>query len=413
MTAMNNRDQISRGKNMRGKRALRLMGCAAAVMLWAATPVVFAQDGELPQSLTAHYKTVPLDDASATKVRHAIDAAVAAPGLPMWNYSITSPLDGNTYNGTMVGSNPFFNGARTTNIPTYVIPLIIVLPDGSRFDPTEIDNCSPQATPLNQVLGSPIFQSNSYTINGINMGPGQYIDAFQRANFYDSNVSKTGESYHTVLNPITTLPAQTINIPTNEGESWNLNKCGNLGIIDYATFNSILVNTVIPSLASQGVGPASFPFFVVHDVVMGNPGDSIYQNCCLIGYHGATGSPTQTYAVADYDTTGLFANDPNIVPTSQEVGDWMDDPLGTNTAPAWGNLQRAPGCSTSLEVGNPMIGDYFSQSGNTGILMPNGITYDPQELAFFSWFYRESPSMGAGGVYSDSGTFTSAQPVCN
>ena len=395
------------------KRASLLIGMAIVAVVSASVPAVLAQETEETPSLHSYHLVVPLDSAHAAKASNAIAAAVASTTIPMWNYTVVSPVDGNTYSGSMVGGSPFFNGARTTNIPTYVIPLIIKTPDGGTFDPTVIDNCSPEATPLNQVLGSPVFQSSSYTINGINMGPGQYVDAFQRANFYNSNVSKTGESYHTVLSPITTLPAQTINIPTNEGESWNLNKCGNLGVIDYATFNSILMNTVMPALASQGVGPASFPFFVVHDVVMGNPGDSIFQSCCLIGYHGATGSPTQTYAVADYDTTGLFANDPNVVPISQEVSNWMDDPLGTNTAPAWGNLQRVPGCSTSLEVGNPMIGDYFSQSGNTGILMPNGITYDPQELAFFSWFYRESPSMGAGGVYSDSGTFTSTQPVCN
>lgn len=45
--------------------------------------------------------------------------------------------------------------------------------------------------------------------------------------------------------------------------------------------------------------------------------------------------------------------------------------------------------------------------------MPNGFTYHVQDLAFFSWFYRQSPSIGLGGVYSLFGTFkTSAGAAC-
>jgi len=38
---------------------------------------------------------------------------------------------------------------------------------------------------------------------------------------------------------------------------------------------------------------------------------------------------------------------------------------------------------------------------NTG----TGVTYTLQELAFYSWFLGSSPSLGAGGKYSDNGTF--------
>ena len=47
------------------------------------------------------------------------------------NYSFTAAKDGNPYTITMVGSSPFFNGSRTTNIPTVVVPIIVVLPNGS------------------------------------------------------------------------------------------------------------------------------------------------------------------------------------------------------------------------------------------------------------------------------------------
>jgi len=41
-----------------------------------------------------------------------------------------------------------------------------------------------------------------------------------------------------------------------------------------------------------------------------------------------------------------------------------------------------------------------------------GFTYHPQELAFFSWLYHQSPSPGVHGWYSDQGTFTTPAAAC-
>jgi hypothetical protein len=178
--------------------------------------------------------------------------------------------------------------------------------------------------------------------------------------------------------------------------------------MDINTFDNILLNSVIPGLANQGVSPSTFPMFILHNVVMGDPGDSPYQNCCVIGYHGAYGNPPQTYSPIDFDTTGLFRGSSDISTMSHEVGEWMDDPLGTNPTPAWGHIGQVQGCQNNLEVGDPLSGTQFP-----AVRMPNGITYHPQELAMFSWFYRQTPSIGAGGKYSNNGTFAgSAGTVC-
>jgi hypothetical protein len=397
------------------KGALLSLGLASAVLLAAVAPAVFGQDA----APIGFGKVVPLQPSRIVQSRSAIGSVVAGSSIPMWNYTVTSPIDNKNYSGVMVGASPFMNGARTTNIPTVVIPLKVNFTfDGSVFDPTAANaRCSSFGAALNGVLNSPVFQSASFTMNGVNLGFGQYTDEFQRANFYNSNVAATGDSYHTVLSPVTVLPVQTITIPTAEGQTYWFG-CSPVGVVDFASMNSIITTSVFPSLASQGVNPSAFPLVVLNNVVMGNPGTSLTSNCCVIGYHGAFQSPNgapQTYAVADFDTSQTFES-PDIQPTSHEVGEWMDDPLGTNPTPAWGHVGQVQGCQNNLEVGDPLSGTppaLYSQSGIYGVTMPNGQKYYPQELAFFSWFYRQSPSMGAGGVYSDGGLFLgTAKGVC-
>jgi hypothetical protein len=145
------------------------------------------------------------------------------------------------------------------------------------------------------------------------------------------------------------------------------------------------------------------------NVVMsiGNPRN--LNECCVLGYHGATGDTAiQTYSPIDFDTTGLFG--PAVTDTSiaaHEVGEWMDDPYGNNPTPAWGHTGQVPGCQNNLEVGDPLTGINIPP-----VTMPNGFTYHLQELAFFSWFYG-GPSIAVNGWFSDNGTFTSdAGPVC-
>ncbi len=397
------------------KRSLMFFGLAAAALLAATAPSAFSsQEADAPY--IAYTKTVPVHGPNSGKAHRASASGAAVnnlPSLPLWNYSVTSPIDGNTYSGVMVGASPYFNGARTTNVPVVIVPLIVKTPDGGTFDPTAADKCSTWGNSITQILASPIFAPAQFTMNGINMGTGQYTDEFQRANFYDTNVESTGDSYHTVLTP-TTIAAQTFNVPTNEGETWFLGGCAVVGIVDYSTMDSYITGTLLPALSATGlVSPSSMVMFVIHDVVMGDPGTDIDSNCCVIGYHSGTGYPIQTYVVADFDTSKTFEN-PDIQPLSHEVGEWMDDPYGTNPTPSWGHVGQVSGCQTNLEVGDPLDGfppSLYQQSGTYGVTMTNGHTYYPQDLAFFSWFYRQRPSLGAGGVYSAGGTFVSPPSI--
>jgi hypothetical protein len=381
-----------------------LIFLSAALCLSALVPRLFAQDDAESLARTrpqAYFAVKPLVGVSHRKIRALVQGAAT---IPFWDYSITSPLNGQVYSGMMVGRSPFYHGARTTNITTVIIPLILQFSNGMVFDPTAADStCSPAGTPVHLTQNSPIFTPLDITMGGEDMGITQYLDAFQRGNFW-SNVSVTGNRYHTTLSPVIVASAQTFSVPSSEGAVFPTNQyggCGGtIGVANIDWIDPLVTGTIIPNLAAQGVGPTSFPIILLKDVVMSSGAPSFPSNCCIIGYHGAYGNPVQTYSPVEYDTTGIFVGLSSITAMSHEVGEWMDDPTGGNPAPSWGHTGQVSGCQADLEVGDPLSGTEFPL-----LTAANGVTYRPQELAFFSWFFRQVPSIGVNGWYSDNGTF--------
>jgi hypothetical protein len=142
--------------------------------------------------------------------------------------------------------------------------------------------------------------------------------------------------------------------------------------------------------------------------VQSNVDPPLVNQCCILGFHGAAGSPVQTYSPMDWDTSGLFSGTGDGSVSSHEIGEWMDDPLGTNATPAWGNVGQVSGCQTNLEVGDPL----------SGKLMPaytlGGKAFHMQELGFFSWYFNKAgvASTGTGGKFSSNGTFSGASKAC-
>jgi len=149
------------------------------------------------------------------------------------------------------------------------------------------------------------------------------------------------------------------------------------------------------------VNSSTLPIFLLPNVF---PCDAAN---CTGGYHNAYNSAAlQTYVVAVIDTTGRFGGG-DIGGLSHEIAEWMDDPTADNATPNWGHVGQVTGCQANLEAADPL----------THSLVPpvvvNGLTYHPQELAFFSWLFRQTPSLGAGGFYSNNGTFkTTAGAIC-
>jgi hypothetical protein len=316
----------------------------------------------------------------------------------------TTVQDGtSTFKYTMVGQNPFVQQTKpSTTTKTTLIPVVIKFSDGDTWDPRVIDSCDTESA-VARTQNSPIFVAQPWSFGPTRVGTGQYIDAFQRAEFY-SQTKPTGinPGYHVKLALSTHAPL-VLDVP-NADAAESTTKCGSgeLGAVDINYLDSQIQSYILGTLGSAAA--KTFPLFLLGNVV---EFDTVPDNCCILGYHSAMGNAgmLQTYGISMYDNTGDFkgAGDTSIL--AHEVGEWMNDPVGINATKPWGQIGQVSGCQGNLEVGDPLTGTSITDK-------LNGKKYHLQELAFFSWFYHSSPSLGVNGWFSSNGTFTTSAAPC-
>lgn len=336
--------------------------------------------------------------------------SAAATTVATWSGSIVSPVDGGTYQYTIVGNSPMVKeSSPTTTVGVDLVPVKLVFNNGTMDPKVATPGCSTK-TPLALTSASPVFGTHAYVAGTKKVGTHQYLDAFQRENFaqYDLGASSLNPTYNVNLSK-KVIPEVTVTVPLADGDIYSYGgSCGNLGEMNLNWWNGYVQSTLLPALESSGsTSVTRFPFFLLSNSVMYQGSTS---NCCTIGYHSgvAVAAGTQTYGVGSYDTSGLFSGLSDIGAISHEFGEWINDPFVNNATPAWGHIGQVSGCQANLEVGDPLSGT------SVKVKMSNGVTYHPQELAFFSWFYRQSPSIGVNGWYSSNASFTTgAGPVCS
>lgn len=326
-------------------------------------------------------------------------------GTTVPEYTASVKVGTKSFKYTIVGKNPAIKVSNpATTVNAEIVPLIMKFA-GQTWTPTKADSCDPGASALARTQNSPIIKTQAWKFGSTSIGTGQYIDAFQRAEFW--KFAKPGGINPTfgVSLSVKTLKPVTITVPAAQGTAFTAG-CGNglLGAAEINWLDNQLQTVVIPSLASQGVGTTTFPIFLLHNFVefIGNP-----SQCCVLGYHNTfnRSAGAQTYGLAMYDNSGDFSGSSDISALSHEVGEWQNDPNTINPTPSWGNIGQVSGCQANLEVGDPLSGTTFNDT-------LGGFTYHPQELAFFSWFYHQSPSLGVNGWFSNKGTFRTFAAPC-
>jgi hypothetical protein len=380
------------------KRAALLFLVLAVVLFIAVSPRVLGQDETIGREL--YFLVKPLVGGDLDLIQAQSDAGT---GLKVWTYQTVSTRTGSKgqkFTGVMVGDSPLTTKGTTTTT-MQIVPVILKIA-GNTFDPTKPSPCAAGKVPLTLMQQSPIVLAADFKMNGVAVGKEQYSDAFERANFWQS-VSKNGGTYHNNLKVVTLKPI-TVDPGTAHSAILGKPKCGPFGGVEINWWDVFLTTKIMPTLKAQGVGPTTFPTFMFYNVAwyVGNTA-----NCCVGGYHGAFGNPVQTYSPFLFDLTGaLGVNTEDTDIAAHEVNEWQDDPLGNNATPPWGHIGQVKKCQANLEVGDPLTNKNFPN-----VKMPNGYTYHLQELAFYSWFFGP-PSVGAGGKFSDNGTFTSTQGPC-
>jgi hypothetical protein len=310
----------------------------------------------------------------------AIQGQASVVPLPTWNGSFTSGSTTYTYN--MVGTAPGTN--TSTTIPVFIIPLKIVIQgllSSTTFDPQHV--LSNGKTVVQNTLDSPIFTNTTTFIQGgVNVGTTQYIDAFQRANFW--GIVQNNPNYHLLLGTPTVLPEQTISVSFLNGTT-GTPFGSTAGEVSLSFFDG-QVRSLITKFTQ--IVPNSLPIFLTYDVYLTQ--NSV---CCVGGYHSSTGSTSapQAYAHFTYvDHPGEFAQDVSAL--SHEVGEWADDPLVVNTS---GN--NTP-CGI-LEVGDPL-----ENNPNSGGFpyTSNGFTYNLQDLVTLPYF-GAPPSTSVNNFFTFQG----------
>jgi hypothetical protein len=287
------------------------------------------------------------------------------------------------------------------------IALRVHFSDGTVLDPTK-PACGDSVSVMNRFFKGPNFVPVAMISNGVNVGKVQITDGFHRAEFW--KVLK-GPGYHTVLKAAAAPAVVDVTAPptARTGSVTCSGRSQKYGKIDWR-----VINNMIKNLARKRVKTNQIAAFLTYDVF-----ETEYGECCIGGFHDSFGSDTgtQVYSIGTYLDRDVASQKFGSVTAADidiwthELGDLLDDPfpgdrVNGNNVPPWGHVgQVQNGCQADLEAGDPLTGTAFE-------VRYNGFLYHPQELAFFSWFYR-TPSIGAGGKFSSKGTFTRSQKqVC-
>ena len=301
-------------------------------------------------------------------------ANVAPPAvtLPTW----TGNYEGaHYYSYTMVGTTPS-NGTATV-VQTYIIPIKIVI-GASTFDPSHL--LTNGKTVIQNTVDSPLFdKTTTYTQGAVTVGTTQYLDAYQRANFWGA--VRSHRDYHLLLGGPTVRAERTLT-PSAKYSSTGTVFGFTAGFVDINWFDaaaqSLLTSLQIPANV--------LPIFLTYNVYLSN--NAGISGCCIGGYHGYTGA--QAYAHATYiDVAGAFAQDVSAL--SHEIGEWATDPFTNNT-----NIP--PPCGI-LEVGDPLAGN--PNYGGYPYTV-NGFQYNLQDLVMLPYFGAPS-SISVNGWFSFQG----------
>jgi chitinase len=369
------------------------LGLLASALLLA--PATFGQ------SAPAEGPTVPIDAEngflqnqgaqprfqSASKISPDTLAAVLqqrVASVPHFSGSFLA--EGRTFPFTLVGAPPRAGG--TTQIPTQIVAVSLLF-EGFLDQDGEPIMLDPEPV-LKHVQGSPNFRPYSYQT-----GLTQFADAVQRAQFFHS----MSQDWHTLLAPPEMLHPVTIDVPAGMAKVYRNRLSGaTYAVVDTRFFLSQL-NTVVQL---ERLRPDALVLILTTNVFLAPQAD--VKQCCLLGFHTAFAAGSlgrlqqiQTLVWASWVDQGLFGSSVgDVTPMSHEISEWMNNPFGTNTVPAWQPVGASQGCQTNLETADP-VATLPDAAVPVNI---DGFTFHPQTEVLLPWFTHQGTQDTIDGAFS-------------
>ena len=313
-------------------------------------------------------------------VRAVPDAAI--PSQARRSAAVTIPYftsgfkyQGQSYAFSMVGTDPRKDHVTTT-VTLHVVPVKLTFTDGLAFDATGL---------APGVLHSPLFTNVEFAD-----GTTQFGDALMRGEFW--KYVSSHPNYHVLFSAAPIEPTVSIAVPSGDGYT-AAKSGGQEGYVTYAWF----VQTIEPQIISQlGIPASDFTMFVTARTSVLEPNGNY---CCYLGYH----SVFRDSSLAHTWTTAWASVTPkSIEPLSHEVAEWLNDPFYNNHVPGWASPESGTYCGNLLEVGDPLTEYHFKRGG-----------FVLQDVAFFSWFARQNPSIGYKGRYDLGGVLRAPAASCS
>jgi chitinase len=329
----------------------------------------------------------------------------SAGSVPTFTASFTVAGKASQY--TIAGGEPGAGG--TTTIPTALVPLSLIFDGYTNQAGKKLVISAAGDVP--KVVQSPIFQKSPFAT-----GKTQYGDAVQRAEFYRDAVAK---DWHTVLGqPRVTSPLE-IEIPVADGYVLTSKRTGrSLAVVDLDFVRKALFD----SLSKTRISPDELVIALTKNVEFYPLGDATV--CCSWGAYGArfdaSSKSTQTFILGTYLDPGVVPGYSDVQPLSEQVVEWMNDPLQgyrANTFPAWLKPPQNKACGgrgvgTFYRFAEPTDGGSIS---NATLVNSGGGAYHLENVALLPWFTENPRPDTFQNAYSfpDTRALTAAAQPCS
>jgi chitinase len=315
-------------------------------------------------------------------------------------------LAGKSFSYTVTGRSPEEGG--TTIISTTLVPLSLIF--DANTDQAGRKRIISAASDVAKVVQSPIFQKFAFAT-----GNTQYADAVQRAEFYHP---AAGKHWHTLFSQPRVTPALEIEIPTADGYLLTSKRTGeSLGVVDL----DFVQQSLFKSVSKMGASPGELVIALTRDVEFYPLDDATV--CCSWGSHGVhldrSSKHGQAFILGTYLDPGVVPAYSDIQALTEQIAEWMNDPLQgnrANTFPPWQNPSESGGCGgvgegTFYRFAEPTDGGSISNS----IAAPeNGAVYHVENVALLPWFTENPHPDTFQGAYSfpNARALTSAARPC-